>query len=131
MKTIFSLLLVTALIAGCGGDDETTTTEPAAGTTSTETTPSTSTEDTAGGDVAITMKDIAFDPAETTAKVGQKVVWTNEDDIQHDADSTGGEEFETDLIGKGGTVEFTPTKAGTIEYVCSVHPNMTGKITVE
>ena len=36
-----------------------------------------------------------------------------------------------ELVGKGGTVEYTPEAAGEIEYICSVHPTMTGKLTVE
>lgn len=122
-------MLASAAFVGCGGDDsESTTTEPAAsGTTSTETAPA-----AGGGDtVAIAMKGIQFVPAEQTVKVGQKIVWTNEDEAQHDADSTSGDEFNTELVGKGGTVEYTPEAAGTIKYVCSVHPTMVGTLTVE
>ena len=128
MKKLLSLLLASVVIAGCGGSDETPA-EPTAGSSGSA--GGGSAPASAEGTVAITMKDIAFSPAEVTAKVGQKIVWTNEDDVQHDADATSGAEFETELIGKGGTAEFTPEKAGTIEYVCSVHPNMKGTITVE
>jgi plastocyanin len=128
MKTLLTLMLATAVIAGCGGNDKTT--EPPAGQTGADGGTG-SAQETAEGTVGISMKNIAFSPDKQTVKVGQKVVWTNQDDVQHDADAASGAEFETDLIGKGGTVEYTPDKAGTIEYVCSVHPNMKGTLTVQ
>ena len=36
-----------------------------------------------------------------------------------------------DNFGKGGTFSFTPTKAGKISYVCTIHPGMTGTLTVQ
>ena len=30
----------------------------------------------------------------------------------------------------GAKFDYTPTKAGTIDYVCTIHPGQTGKITV-
>lgn len=121
-------MLATALIAGCGGSDDSN--EPPVGQSGSDGGTG-SAQETAEGSVAIAMKNIEFQPAEQTVKVGQKVVWTNEEDIQHDADGTSGADFDTKLVGKGGTVEFTPDKAGKIEYVCSVHPSMKGTLTVE
>ena len=126
MRKIALLLATLALVAaGCGGDDEegggtSTGAEPAA------TTPA---EDTgsASGDVAIAMKDIQFDPADATAKVGQKVVWTNEDSAPHNV--VGGPIKSSDF-GQGETFEYTPEEAGTIDYVCTIHPGMDGKLTV-
>ena len=34
------------------------------------------------------------------------------------------------LFGKGKTFSWKADKAGTISYVCTVHPNMTAKLTV-
>jgi plastocyanin len=118
-------------LAGCGGGN-------GGGSTSTSTSGGSSTSSTAGGGsaggsgpVAVQMKDIAFSPAGVTVKVGQKITWTNDDSVQHDVQSTSGESIKSDLFGKGGTFSFTPTKAGTIDYVCTVHPGMTGTITVQ
>ena len=33
-------------------------------------------------------------------------------------------------FGQGGTYTFKPTKAGTIAYVCTIHPGMTGTLNV-
>jgi plastocyanin len=128
MKKLLTLMLATAVIAGCGGSDDSS--EPPVGQSGSDGGTG-SAQETGDGTVGISMKGIQFVPKEQTVKVGQKIVWTNEDDAQHDADATKGADFDTDLIGKGGKIEYTPDKGGTIEYVCSVHPSMTGTLTVE
>jgi plastocyanin len=138
MRFLLPLALVAVLVAGCGDDDESTTTpsgNPAAESTETGPAGSGSGNETGGSEapgdtVEVKMTNIQFDPQSITVKVGQTVKWTNEDDVQHDADATEGE-FESELYGQGGTQEWKAEEAGTVEYVCSVHPNMTGTITVE
>ena len=134
MRLILALALAAMLlVAGCGDDEENATT-PAANPTaeSTDTGAAGADDESSGGGdvVEVAMKDIQFDPQSVTVAVGQTVRWTNEDDVQHDADAKNGE-FESELYGKGGTQEYKAEEAGTIEYFCSVHPNMTGTITVE
>jgi plastocyanin len=82
------------------------------------------------GAVVIHMKDIKFAPDTATAKVGQKVCWINDDDVQHDAEAQSGADFKSDLFGKGKTFTATVSKAGTVQYVCTVHPAMTGTLNV-
>jgi plastocyanin len=125
MRRIALLLASLALLAaGCGGDDESSS--PAERATSTP-------QNTGGGGAAgddtvqITMKDIKFDPVDATAKVGQQVVWTNEDDAPHNV--VGGP-IKSETFGKGETFEYEATEAGTIDYVCTIHPGMEGKLTV-
>jgi plastocyanin len=127
MRRLALLLATLALVAaGCGGDDDTDT-----GATEAQPTASTTADSGGGaassGDVAISMKNIQFDPAEATAKVGQKVVWTNDDSAPHNV--VGGP-IKSETFGQGETFEYTPDKAGTIEYVCTIHPGMDGKLTV-
>lgn len=121
-------------VAGCGGDDEGTTAPEtsAADTPTTGDAPSTTSGGAAsGGDtVAISMKDIQFVPKQATVKVGQKVVWTNDEAVQHDVRALEGAKFHSELFGQGGTYEYTPTKAGTLEYDCSVHPGMVGTLVI-
>jgi plastocyanin len=83
------------------------------------------------GAVMIHMKDIKFDPAAATAKVGQKVCWMNEDDVQHDAVAKSGADFKSPLFGKGQAYTATVSKAGTVSYVCTVHPAMTATLDVK
>jgi len=41
-----------------------------------------------------------------------------------------GADFKSDTMNEGDTFEYTPTKAGTIDYVCTIHPKQTGKLIV-
>ena len=77
------------------------------------------------------MVDIKFDPKDATAGVGDQVCWVNEDTIEHNAVAEEGAEFESELFGKGQTFTTTVDAPGTIPYVCTVHPGMTGTLTVE
>jgi plastocyanin len=127
MKRIPLLLFaVLALaVAGCGSSDDNSSTSSSS---SSEAAPATSTESGGGGGaVTIDMKNIQFSPSSATVKVGQTVKWVNEDEAPHNV--TGGP-LKSKTFGKGGTFEFTPKKAETISYVCTVHPNMKATLTV-
>ncbi len=128
--TLPALLAIAALaLAGCGGGGGGSTTGGGASTTPAAT-PTTSTGSGGGGAVAVTMKNIAFSPQAVQAKVGQKVDWTNDDSVAHNVTATSGASFRSSDFGQGGTFSFTPTRAGTIAYVCTLHPGMTGTIVV-
>jgi plastocyanin len=76
------------------------------------------------------MKDLKFDPDKATAKAGQKVCWVNDDSAQHDVSAKSGATFESELYGEGKTYTTTVANAGTIAYVCTVHPAMTATLEV-
>jgi len=80
--------------------------------------------------VQIKMQNIAFAPKATTVKVGEKVTWTNADTTDHNVTADSGADFKSKDFGGGGTFSFTPEKAGTIKYECTIHPGMTGTLTV-
>ncbi len=121
-----SAALAALALAGCGGGtDEDTTTGPASNPGASEQAPGT----TAGA--KITMKDIEFQPSDKKVKVGDTVTWVNEDAVEHDATATEGADFKSELFGKGKTFEWKAEKAGTVKYVCTVHPGMEGTLTVE
>ena len=120
-----ALCAVVALAAaGCGSSNSSST---SSGSSSSG---SSTAASSSGGGVAIKMQNIAFDPKAVTVKVGQKVTWTNDDSVDHNVTSQSGESIKSDNFGKGGTFSFTPTKAGTIKYVCTIHPGMTATLTV-
>jgi len=129
--SISALALLALVPAACGGDDAPSVDNPGQSPSTTEQ----AEQDTGGGatpaegTVEVQMKDFQFLPASIDVKVGQKISWRNEDTAEHDATSEKSG-LETELIGQGETIDFTPEKAGTIEYVCSIHPNMTGTINV-
>jgi plastocyanin len=112
-------LLLLVLAAGCGK------TESAGSRGATE--PASS---SGGTTVAVQMKDILFVPEKVSARVGQTVVWTNEDDVAHTVKAKSGADFASKALSKGDTYKAKLTKAGTIDYVCTIHPSQTGTITV-
>lgn len=76
-----------------------------------------------------------FDPAEISVKSGTTVVWTNDDSASHtvtSGDPTAGPSgtFDSGLIQAGKTFQYKFNSAGTTTYYCTIHPWMTGKITV-
>ena len=125
-RILLALCAVVALAAaGCGSSNSSSTSSGSSSSASTGAAAS------SGGGVAIKMQNIAFDPKAVTVKVGQKVTWTNEDSVDHNVTSQSGETIKSDNFGKGGTFSFTPKKAGTINYVCTIHPGMTATLTVQ
>lgn len=83
-----------------------------------------------GGNVSVGMKDIKFVPENISARVGQKIVWTNNEAIPHNVTATDGADFASKTMQRDDTYEYTPTKAGTIKYVCTIHTGQNGQITV-
>jgi plastocyanin len=126
------LALVALAFAGCGGGSSNDNSSSSSGGGGGTSTPATSggSSSGGGGGVAIAMKNIQFAPTSTTVKVGQKVTWTNDDSVDHNVTSTSGEKIQSSNFGQGGTFSFTPTKAGTIDYVCTLHPGMEAKLVV-
>jgi plastocyanin len=83
----------------------------------------------AAGPVAIHISNFTFGPKMATVKVGQTVTWTNDDDIPHTVVATD-KSFRSKVLDTGQSFSFTFTKPGQIAYFCSLHPMMTGKVTV-
>ncbi len=125
-------------LGACGKDDESQTGRDAGGDAATVTTnptpeagTSTQSENAESDDiVTIVMKDIKFVPHDAQVKVGQKVMWENNDNAPHNVTATKGADFKSETFNNGGTFEYTPTKAGTIDYVCTVHPGQDGRLIV-
>jgi plastocyanin len=122
-RILLALCAVVALAAaGCGGGDNSSS------SSSSTSTPAAS---SSGGGVAIKMQNIAFDPKDVTVKVGQKITWTNDDSTDHNVTADSGADFKSKDFGNGATFAFTPDKAGTIAYECTLHPGMKATITVQ
>ena len=129
MRALLALTTVTlALVAaGCGGSDSSSSssassTNGSGGAQAGAEAPGTSSN-------AIDIKDFLFDPADATVKVGTKVTWTNSDAVAHNVVADDGS-FKSESLNKGDTFSFTPTKAGSFDYVCTFHPNMKATLTV-
>jgi len=80
---------------------------------------------------AVVIKQYAYSPATLTIAQGDTVTWTNEDSVQHDVMATAGPAtFHSPMLSKGQSWSFRFTTAGSYSYVCSVHPDMVGSVTV-
>lgn len=81
-------------------------------------------------DVTVEATDaLKFAPDTTTAKVGQTIEWKNTGSVLHNVT------FEKSCLTDGsfqpgGTWSIKFTTAGTYSYQCTIHPGMTGKLTV-
>jgi plastocyanin len=125
-------------LAACGDDKESRSGRDAGesgATVTTNPTPevrtSTQSERQESNDiVSVGMKNIEFVPEKISVHVGQKIVWTNNEAIPHNVTATDGADFASDTLQKDQTFEYTPTKAGTIKYVCTIHSGQNGEITV-
>lgn len=79
----------------------------------------------------VTIQGMAFNPAAITVKKGTTVTWTNEDPVSHTVTETDGQDGPNSAtLSKGHTYTFTYDTAGTFKYHCSIHPDMTGTVTV-
>lgn len=72
----------------------------------------------------------AYQPRTVTVQAGQSVTWSWQDQgNQHSVTADDGS-FDSCLHGSGYSFTVTLAKAGTYSYKCSIHPQMTGQITV-
>ena len=85
---------------------------------------------TESGTVTATIANFAFSPATVTAKVGDVVTWTNNDSTAHTATVKSDETCTTDNLANGASGGIMFSAAGSYDYFCKIHPNMTGKVEV-
>ncbi len=78
--------------------------------------------------ITVTIENLTFQPAEVKAKVGDTVQWVNKDVVAHSATARD-KSFEVIQPPKK-TVTQTLTKAGSFDFYCKYHPNMTGRLIV-
>ena len=78
---------------------------------------------------------IYYDPQDISVAIGSTVQWINEDETIHTVTSTPdvdpSEIFDSSIIDAGNSFTHTFDSAGTFDYICIVHPWMTGSVTVE
>ena len=78
------------------------------------------------------MKSLDFSPTALDAKVGQTVLWINEDSSPHNVRYVSGPRFGSSppTIRPGSRFSIRLTEPGTIHYFCSIHPWMKATIVV-
>ena len=93
--------------------------------------PTPSVSETPQSTSAATISGYAFSPASITVAKGTKVTWTNKDSVGHtvtEDDSQTGPASST--LNQGQSYSYTFNTAGTFHYHCTIHPYMTGTVTV-
>ena len=113
------LIAVGIVLAGCSSSSSKKTSSGGGGTTA----------------VHLTAKDFSFTPATISAKAGQKVTvsFKNDGSVEHNFSITSlkvDKDFEK---GASGTVSFTPSQSGDIQFFCKYHKvsnNMVGTLSV-
>ncbi len=79
-------------------------------------------------DAVIEISNVQFSPMDATVEVGDTVEWRFDDGgLLHQVGSPG--EFDSGITGEG-TFSHTFDRPGTYTYTCSIHPYMTGTVTV-
>lgn len=129
---VFLIILSVFFAAGCAEDEGSEDSEPSTSAEEVDNIEITEVE----GNVTrvqseiidIEIRNYRYIPESPTVKVGQTVRWTNYDSVPHDVVGSG---IESEYLEKGDTFIYTFEKAGTYEYICTIHPWMNGKVIAE
>ncbi|MBI2916528.1 MAG: cupredoxin domain-containing protein [Chloroflexi bacterium] len=78
----------------------------------------------------VTMGASSFSPGSLTVSAGKTVVWANTSSLPHTVTAPGASGFDSGILMVGSTYSYTFTAPGTYSYVCSLHPGMSGSVTV-
>jgi plastocyanin len=88
--------------------------------------------------VEIDMLDNHFGPHDATVAAGGTVLWVNAEDPglgedgEHDVvDGSSGAQLSPSLLMPGDTFSFEFDSTGVFTYLCDIHQNMDGTITVQ
>ncbi|MFF4585725.1 cupredoxin domain-containing protein [Streptomyces sp. NPDC001388] len=116
---VSTLLALAGCSDGGGGNGPASTSAPPAATST-------------GPAVArIVIENFAFSPANLRVRPGTKITVVNRDSTAHTVTATGDKTFDTGSIASDATTTFTaPTAPGGYSYICTIHPNMKGTLTV-
>jgi plastocyanin len=117
-----AVVVVAISIAGCSSGSDLgsgSATQPADATSS------------SAGVVHVVMQSLDFSPTAIRAKVGQQVVWTNNDAAPHNVTYVSGPSFNSSRnLTRGKHFSIRLDQPGTIHYVCTLHPWMKATIVV-
>jgi len=81
--------------------------------------------------IEVRIDNFSFSPQALTVAVGATVTWVNRDDIPHTVVSTATPPvFKSKPLDTDDKFSFKFEKPGTYPYFCSLHPKMTGTVTV-
>jgi len=77
----------------------------------------------------VVIKQMQFFPADLNVKIGDTVVWINNDMVPHTVKESEAQGFYSDTInvGKSWKTEVKDSAS----YICSIHPTMVGKLVLK
>jgi len=112
-------LAVVLALAACGKDDSTPSANGSTSTTKAQESPN------------VVAADFSFTVPKGTVKAGSEVYFQNKGPSDHTMTADDGS-FDTKPVAAGKTAEVdAPTAPGTYTFHCSIHPSMTGTLTVQ
>ncbi|MFF3468321.1 cupredoxin domain-containing protein [Streptomyces sp. NPDC001984] len=113
-----TLLALVSCSNGGNGNGPTTTSAPPAATSASP------------AAARIVIENFAFTPANLRVRPGTKITVVNRDSATHTV-TAGDKTFDTGSIAGDATATFTaPSAPGSYSYICTIHPNMKGTLTV-
>ena len=121
---LIALLATAAAMAACSSDPTPT---PTATPTPAETpTPEAMKEGGVSSDI------VNFTHQDLVVSVGTTITWVNRDSASHTSTATAGSalRWNSRRLRTGESFTFTFNEPGTYQYRCSIHPSMTGTVTV-
>jgi plastocyanin len=137
LAVIVIIGVVVATATGKNNDNNSTAPPPSSSNQSTNptsssnpTSPNPTNPNPAASTDKVTIHDLAFSPTSITVKKGATVTWTNNDSTAHTVTSDSGSELNSDNLEQGESYSHTFNTVGTFAYHCSIHTNMTAKVTV-
>lgn len=78
---------------------------------------------------AVAIEGTKYSPESIVVKRGDKVVWTNNDPFPHTVTAKG--TFDSGSIAPDKAWTYIARRKGQYEYICTLHPNMKGTLTVQ
>ena len=79
---------------------------------------------------AVLMKDFKYQPSILAVKVGDTIEWKNADIVPHTVTAVD-KSFDSGTISPGHSWKFIVRTAGSVNYFCTLHPNMRAKLIVQ
>ena len=139
-RSTFALpILLLALLAGCGSSSSSSSSgsgasgakSSSAGASGSKSS-SSGAAGSAGGTVTVSMASLKFVPSIVHIKAGETVKWTNNDSPPHNVTYQSGPKFASSkpVMNPGTSYSVTFKQAGTVTYICTIHPFMKGTIVV-
>jgi len=138
------VLAASLALAACGSGSSSTSTSTSPTVVTTPTTPTTPSTPATASTVDVPPPDNAsgeygtgknaqssFTPDSVTVTVGATVTWTNHDITAHTTTNTGAGGGWNGTLAPGASFSRVFPTAGTFDYRCTIHPQMSGTITVK